>query len=92
MIKGKTNSGFEFQYEDEVMNDMEIMDAIVELETGESDIQKIHGYGFLLTKILGKDGKKALYDHVRLKSGRVPIEAIDAELIEIISASKNGKN
>ena len=92
MIKGKTKSGFEFQYEEEVMNDMEVMDAIIEIETGETELNKLRGYTTVLSKILGTDGKKKLYDHVRTESGRVPIEAIDNELIEIISSSKDGKN
>lgn len=36
MLKGKTKSGFAFEIQDERLNNMELLDALTELDAGDS--------------------------------------------------------
>ena len=85
MIKGKTKSGFKFEIDPEVFDDMELLDALASsMAEDPLQISKVVG------KILG-DKKKDLYDHVRAESGRVPVEAIGDEIREMMEAAAAGK-
>lgn len=86
MIKGKTKSGFEFQLEEHVLDNMELLDAIVEADENPAMIPKI------VNMVLGKEGKKRLYDHLRTGKGNVPIMSVAAEVAEIFSYNQQGKN
>ena len=86
MIKGKTSSGFEFKIEEHVLDNMELLDAIVEADENPAMIPKI------VNMVLGKDGKKRLYDHLRTDKGNVPIMAVAAEVAEIFNCNQQGKN
>ncbi len=85
MIKGKTASGFKYSIDENLMNDFEIVDAIADI-VSEEPSRLLSGLSMFVTKILGVEGKKALYDHVRTPDGRVPIEAIEKEVGEIMTA------
>lgn len=80
MIHGKTTSGFEFKIDPDVIRDMEF----IELAAG------VEENGLLLPKliecVLGTKQKKALYDHVRNKNGRVMIDAINDEVKDIFDS------
>lgn len=86
MIEGKTKSGFEFNLDDEAMNDMELLEDLKRLDNGEVIVLPD-----ILKRMLGKQ-KDDLYEHVRTESGRVPIDALVGELKGIIEASKDAKN
>ena len=86
MIKGKTKSGFDFQIEEHVLDNMELLDAIVEADENPAMIPKI------VSMVLSKEGKKRLYDHLRTEKGNVPIMAVAAEVAEIFSSTQKGKN
>lgn len=86
MITGKTTSGFEFKLEEHVLDNMELLDAIVEADENPAVIPKI------VNMVLGKDGKKHLYDHLRTNKGNVPIMAVANEIAEIFSSGQKGKN
>lgn len=90
-MKGKTQSGFKFEIKDEVMNDMELLEAVTETQSGD-DLKVMSALSLIITKLLGKDKKKELYDHVRTKDGRVPIDALNKEVLDIFSAKQEGKN
>lgn len=90
-MKGKTQSGFKFEIKDEVMNDMELLEAVAETQSGD-DLKVMSALSLIITKLLGKDKKKELYDHVRTKDGRVPIDALNKEVLDIFSAKQEGKN
>lgn len=83
----KTKSGFEYEIDPEVFDNMELVDALDEADGGNN-----LAVSRVCLLILGKDQKKKLYDHVRTESGKVPIEAVTNEIVEIISGSKEGKN
>lgn len=90
MIKGKTTSGFAFSVPDNrVKNNAELFDALAELVDGEN--QNPYAMSQVCTMILG-DQKKAFYDHLRGKDGIVPLDKVETELMEIISASSDAKN
>ena len=86
MICGKTKTGFAFSVDENCMNDMELVDILADDATDES---------FRMSKLLKKllpTQRKALYDHVRV-DGRVPVDAIIAEVGDIFAAMGNtGKN
>ena len=87
MLKGKTKSGFEFEIDEKVADDMELLEAIAEAET------QTYKFPQVLEKILGAAQKKKLYDHLRTKKGNVPIEKAINEFIEIMNeAGKETKN
>ena len=86
MICGKTKTGFAFSVDENCMNDMELVDILADDATDES---------FRMSKLLKKlmpTQRKALYDHVRV-DGRVPVDAIIAEVGDIFAAmGSTGKN
>ena len=43
-------------------------------------------------KLLGKDGKKRLYDHLRTEDGRVPASAVESAIMELFQSINAGKN
>lgn len=87
MVKGTTKSGFRFEVDPNAMNDMELVDVLAD-DTMDEAFRMSH----VLKKLLPGNQRKALYDHVR-KDGRVPVDAVVAEVEEIFSAMGNtGKN
>lgn len=91
MIEGKTKSGFKFSYDPQNLNDMEFLDALVAAENGD-EVAGLTAYSYMCLKLLGKEQRKKLYDHVRLDNGRVPTELIEEELTEMMAAAQEGKN
>ena len=92
MAKGITKSGFEFEVDAESLNDMEFVDAIVDAINSDNDIEGLKAYTLMANKLLGKEQKKKLYDHVRDERGRVPMEAVQAEIEEIMLSLNEAKN
>ena len=87
MIKGKTESGFEFKLDEEVLNDLEFIENLKAVDKGDVTLLPE-----VVETVLGKEQKKMLYDHIRSKVGRVKIDLIAVELQEIFKASKQLKN
>lgn len=83
-----TKSGFKCKIDDAVLDDMELVDAMAAAQ-GDDPLQMT----VVLDKILGEKTKKKLYDHVRAKNGRVPVQATTDEIVEIFEAlGDDGKN
>ena len=83
-----TKSGFKCKIDDVVLDDMELVDAMAKAQ-GEDPLQ----ITVVIDKILGEKNKEKLYDHLRAKNGRVPIEATANEVVEIFEAlGDDGKN
>lgn len=78
-----TRTGFKFDVSTDALNDMELLDAIVEMQESPADVSPIVR---VLTIVLGKEGKKRLYDHVRTEDGRVPVDKVAEELADIFNA------
>ena len=85
-IEGKTTTGFEYKIEVKRLNDMELLEVFAELDTNPVALPRA------LEMLFGKEGKKALYDHVRTETGEVPISTIEKELSEILSGVDLLKN
>lgn len=87
MLKGKTNSGFEFILEDEALDDYELLETLQEIDKG--------NYGRvteMVNMLLGESQKDALKDHIRAENGRVSAKALISEVMEIFKLSNEGKN
>lgn len=83
-MKGTTSSGFVFDLPDDVMNDMELFEDLRDMDRGNATAMVS-----VVQRLMG-DQKKALYDHLRTESGRVPIDKVTDEILEIFAALKNG--
>lgn len=81
MISGKTTSGFEFEIDDDVMDDMELLEGLTALDKGDmgplSDV---------LIALFGKEQKKRLYDFLRGDRGRVKASLVMEAVAEVFSA------
>ena len=86
MLEGITKSGFEFAVPDRTLNDMELLEDLAAMSSG--DATKLPE---VCTKILGKEQKKRLYEHVRTE-GVVPIDKVSLEITEILQSGNQGKN
>lgn len=87
MKKGKTQSGFKYEIDESVLDDMELIDAMA-LAQGEDPTQ----ISVVVLKLFGKEQRKRLYDHVR-DNGRVPVNKIADIITEILeSLGDDGKN
>ena len=83
-----TNSGFTCDIDPDVLNSMELVDALAEVQSGNS-----LAYPAVCLQVLGRETRARLYDHLRNKSGHVPPQDVDRELTEIMQAlGKPAKN
>lgn len=87
MVKGKTESGFEFEIDETVADDMEFMEML-----GEA-MEDVFKFPKVIKQLLGEEQKKRLYDHLRSENGRVPIEKTSEAFTEIMNlAGESLKN
>jgi hypothetical protein len=85
MVEGTTRSGFAFEVDDQIANDMELFEALCDLDGGD-----MRALVPVCRKVLG--GRKAeLYEHLRQPDGRVPVDKVTEEIADIIGAVKDGK-
>lgn len=87
MLTGKTTSGFEFEIEDERLDDYELLEKLCEIDEGNGG--KIAS---AITDLLGEKQKEMLKEHIRNKDGRVSAKRMIGEFAEILNATKEGKN
>ena len=80
MIKGKTKTGFNFEIEDEVLNDYELLEMFAEVDENPLLVPK------LVKTILGEEQKNRLIDHVRDEKGRASVDKISMELENILNS------
>lgn len=86
-MTGTTKSGFTFTLEDDVLDDMELLDAMAEIGETTSGVSKT------VVKLLGKQQRKALYDHLRDDKGKVRQAKVLQELTDIFETlGQAGKN
>ena len=77
----KTSTGFEFTVPEGVADDMELLDALIDIDDG-----NLSGLRKAMTMLLGEDQRKALYEHCRSKTGRVSASAVLGAFKEILEA------
>lgn len=85
MVTGTTRSGFVFEVADDLADDMELFEALCDLDAGDE-----RAVVPICRIILGKQ-KTALYEHCRGEDGRVPVTKVVEEVADIIAALKDGK-
>lgn len=87
-MKGTTRTGFAFEVDENAFNDMEVVDVL-----SNEEMHATYKMSFLVSQVLGAKQKKALYDHLRDASGRVPVDAVEREMEDIFAAfGQQGKN
>ncbi len=86
MIKGKTESGFQYEIDRRILKDYRFMKAIAESQENEFAVTKI------VTFLLGAEQEEKLFQHVQDKDGYVDIDLINKEVIDIFNQSKEIKN
>ena len=87
MKKGKLENGFEYEVDENVLDDMELVDALAEAEENPLKISIVS------KKVLGDDQRKKLYDHLRRKDGTVPVEDAAQAVVDILmDMGDDGKN
>lgn len=87
MIKGTTKSGFQFEIQEEIFDDYELLETLVDADNGDN-----MAIFQAIDMILDGTQKDKLKEHVRNEKGRVPASAMIQELMGIMEASSAGKN
>ena len=92
-MEGKTKSGFNYNIDERALGDWRFILAVSNIQNG-ADMDKLQGAVEMVETLLGKEGHKALIEHIQKKSesGFVSAEDIMAEVNEIITASTKAKN
>lgn len=86
LIKGKTESGFEYTLDPEKVDNYELLEAIAAVEVDGQMLQ----FPKVLSLLLG-DQVKALKDHVRGDNGVVKTENLIKEVADIFTNNKTVK-
>ena len=86
MFTGKTKSGFVYCIPEKRIQNMELLDALTELETNGAALPEV------LKLLLDDNAKQKLYDHVRDEDGTVPVEAVMTEIYDMLQNGKQAKN
>ena len=87
MKKIRLENGLNLEVQDNALNNMELLDDLVDLDEG-------NGYAIsrVVSRILTKEEKKKLYDHLR-EDGTVPIPKVVDAMKEIFDKlGDTGKN
>lgn len=81
-MKGTTESGYKFNIDEKTLNNMELVEAIAELDENQLALPRV------LDLLIGKEGKKTLYDHVRNEDGIVPVDKVAEEVRSIFTTMR----
>ena len=87
MIKGTTETGFEFEIEDEILDDYELIEVLVDVDGGDMSLVPK-----MIDMLLGTDQKNKLKEHVRNTAGKVSAKAMMEEIAAIFKAKSELKN
>lgn len=87
MISGVTKNGFAFEITDERVDNMELIDALADIDDG-----NLLAVSKVLTLLLGPEQKKKMYDFVRTEDGIVSAQTVSEMIVEILAAKKDTKN
>ena len=89
MITAKTSSGFEIELDENIFRkDTELTEAMVFLDTDASGKCLFTA----INHLLGPEGKKRLYEHLRTPEGTVALDDLAKAFGELVSCIKDGKN
>lgn len=79
MIKGKTKSGFEFEIDETIADDMEFMEGLADAMDDAIKFPKV------IAQLLGDEQKARLYNHVKGDGKRVSVQKTVEEFTEIMT-------
>ncbi len=85
MLKGKTQSGFEYVVKKNDLNNYELIEVVAEVDENPLLIPRV------VKLLLGEDQKNRLLDHVRV-DGIASVDRVAKELEEIFTSAKEVKN
>lgn len=89
MIRGVTPSGFAFEVDENIADNMELVDALAAMESDEDFL----AISRVLKLLLDEKQRRALYDHLRTPDGRVPVKAVSEAILAVFAAcGAQGKN
>ncbi len=71
--------GFEAEVDETAVNDMEFLDALNQMQNGDAT-----GLSTVCDILLQKEDKKRLYDACRNEKGRATVDAVGAQLTELL--------
>lgn len=94
MTTGTTSTGFKFSVNENITSDWRFINAIVDAES-EDETTAIKGTTAIAHLLLSPKEEKRLMNHVMTEDGIIPIDAMNAEIIEIFKAigdTPKGKN
>lgn len=86
-MKGKTSSGFEYELNEEALDDYELLEDLCEMDAG--NMAKMSS---VMNRLIGTEQKERLKEHLRMENGRVPASKMMNEIGEIFGNVKEGKN
>lgn len=82
MLKGKTSTGFEYELEDDALNDWEVLEDLTDIDDGHYG-----GAVRVLRRLLGDNQMKALKEHCRGENSRITQSAMVNELADILKGT-----
>ena len=86
MIKGKTESGFEYQIQKERLENYELIEVLSEVDENPLLLPKT------VNLLLGKEQANRLKEHLRDTDGLVSTDKLTAEIMDIFQGQKETKN
>jgi hypothetical protein len=84
------STGYVVQLDEAAMDDMELLDLLTDFDSAEGP-EKLVYISKLSKRLLGIEGRKALYDQIRDESGRVPVERFSEVFMEILKGMGDDK-
>lgn len=85
MVTGKTKTGFEYGIDERIVKDYRYVRALAKLNKGDNT-EKFLAFDQISTLMLGNKVEDLITHIENLNDGYAPIEAIGAEITEIIGA------
>lgn len=86
-MKGKTESGFSFNIDQDALDDWEVVKILRRIDKGETAL-----IVDAIEKILGEELESKLESFIRKRDGKVSASAMTKEFVEILNSIKDGKN
>ena len=93
MRKGITSTGFAYEFDEELLDDMRFVDVLAVVVDPEApEFDKISGASRLTTMMLGPELKASLYKHIGSRhNGRVPRAELEQALLEMMDTGKDAE-
>ena len=92
MVEGITKSGFKYKYDERILNDYGLLEAIGDFDSSSQKIEQVTALKRIIDYLLG-DNREAFLEHIANKNdGFRPLDVMQAEILEIINSSQQIKN